>query len=87
MLTQVICDQSLFYQRFFKKVPFIVLDKLPAEHGQADEAEVSSAVVSSVLDSGVCSHGFIENREREGDSNTAPDTQVIENCQRIETSV
>ena len=67
-------------------MPFIVLDKLPAEHEQADEAEVSSVVVSSVLDSGVYSHGFIENRER-GDSNTASDTQVIENCQRIETSV
>ena len=78
---------NLCFIRDSLKVPFLVLDKLPAEHGQADEAEVSSAVVSSVLDSGVYSHGFIENRDREGDLNTAPDTQVIENCQRIETSV
>ena len=65
----------------------LVLDKLPVEHLQADEVETSSAVVSSVLDSGVYSHGFIENQEKVEDQNTASTMQVIENCQRIETSV
>ena len=62
-------------------------DKTPAEHGQDDEVEVNSAVVSSVLDSGVYSHGFIENQEKLSDRNITADTQVTENYQRIETSV
>merc|ERR1712110_273743 len=66
---------------------FVDPDKTPAEHGQDDEVEVNSAVVSSVLDSGVYSHGFIENQEKLSDRNITADTQVTENYQRIETSV
>ena len=38
------------------------LDKLPSEKDH--EVEVNSAVTSSVLDSGVYSHGHFENQEQ-----------------------
>ena len=65
-------------------IKVLIQDKTPADHGQGDEVEVGSAVVSSVLDSGVY---FIENQEKVEDQNLTETTQVIENCQRIETSV